>query len=172
MILLSPFFSPVAYIFSFFLSFSSKSNNSEASLTIWNCLTPSKSTGSVDFVTLYRFFISMAKKDISMTEKDVSMTAKGQTFNSFVTGTPMITSWINTREAKIIYHGLILWTYGLLVMVVRIILPLRTHVSPKINVLSGEKLMLYYAIFSGNLLMPRLYIILGPTNLATLSKIR
>ena len=33
----------------------------------------------------------MAKKDVSMAEKDVFMPAKGQTFNSFVSGTPMIT---------------------------------------------------------------------------------
>ena len=33
----------------------------------------------------------MTGKDVSMTEKDVSMVEKGQTFNSFVSGTPMIT---------------------------------------------------------------------------------
>ena len=33
----------------------------------------------------------MAEKDVSMAEKDVSIAAKGQTFNSFVSGTPMIT---------------------------------------------------------------------------------
>ena len=33
----------------------------------------------------------MAEKDISMAEKDVSMAGKCQTFNSFVSGTPMIT---------------------------------------------------------------------------------
>ena len=33
----------------------------------------------------------MAEKDFSMAEKDVSMVAKCQTFNSFVSGTPMIT---------------------------------------------------------------------------------
>ena len=43
---------------------------------------------------------------------------------------------------------------------------------PKINILSGKKLMFYYAIFFGNLLMPRLYIILGLIKLATLSGIR
>ena len=32
----------------------------------------------------------MAEKDVSMAEKDVSMAAKGQTFNSFISGTPMI----------------------------------------------------------------------------------
>ena len=65
-----------------------------------------------------------------------------------------------------------MWNFGLLVMVVRIILLLRTQVSLEINVLSGKKLMIYYAIFSGNLLMPRLYIILGPIKLARLSGIR
>ena len=53
-----------------------------------------------------------------------------------------------------------------------VILLLWTQVSSKINVLNGEKPMLYYAIFSGNLLMSRLYIILGPIKLATLSGIR
>ena len=38
----------------------------------------------------------------------------------------------------------------------------------KINVLNEKKLMLYFAIFFGNLLMPRLYIILGPIKLASL----
>ena len=33
----------------------------------------------------------MAEKDVSMAEKDVSMAEKGQTFNSFVSRTPMIT---------------------------------------------------------------------------------
>ena len=33
----------------------------------------------------------MAEQDISMVEKDVSMATKGQTLNSFVSGTPMIT---------------------------------------------------------------------------------
>ena len=47
--------------------------------------------------------------------------------------------WINSREAKIISHGWILWTFGLLVMIVRIILLLLTQVSPKINVLDGKK---------------------------------
>ena len=106
-----------------------------------------------------------------MVEKDVFMTEKGQTFNSFVSGTPMITldklkgsenyqSWVDSVDLD------------LLVMVVRIILLQRTEPSLKINVLGGEKLMLYYAIFFGNLLMPRLYIILGPIKHATLSGIR
>ena len=113
----------------------------------------------------------MAKNDITMVEKDASMVVKGHTFNSFVSRTPIIT-WINSQKAKIINHRWILWTYGLTVMVVRIILLLRTQVSPKINVLNGEKLMFYYTIFSENLLMSRLYIILWPIKLATLSGIR
>ena len=102
----------------------------------------------------------MAKKDVSMADKYVSMPAKGQTFNSFVSGTPMITldkltgsenylSWVDSMD---------LWFIGKL--------------SQKINVLSGDKLMFYYAIFSSNLLMPRLYIILGPIKLAILYGIR
>ena len=49
---------------------------------------------------------------------------------------------------------------------------LRTQVFLKINVLNGKEPMLYFAIFFGNILMPRLYIILGPIKLATLSGIR
>ena len=113
----------------------------------------------------------MAEKDVSVVEKDVSMATKGQTFNSFVSGTPMITLDKLTGSENYL-SWLILWIYGLFVMVVRIILLLRTQVSPKINMISGEKLMLYYAIFSGNLLMPRLYIILELIKLATLSGIR
>ena len=33
----------------------------------------------------------MAEKNVFMIEKDISMVVKGQTFNSFVSGTPMIT---------------------------------------------------------------------------------
>ena len=33
----------------------------------------------------------MAKQGVSMVKRDVSMAAKGQTFNSFVSRTPMIT---------------------------------------------------------------------------------
>ena len=33
----------------------------------------------------------MIEKDVSMTEKDFSMAEKGQTFNYYVSGTPMIT---------------------------------------------------------------------------------
>ena len=112
----------------------------------------------------------MVEKDISMVEKDVSMATKGQTFNSFVSRTPMTTLGKLTRS-----ENYLSWADsmdGLLVMVVKIILLLRTQVSPKINVLNGEKLMLFYAIFSGNLLMSRLYIILGHIKLATLSGIK
>ena len=35
--------------------------------------------------------VFMAEKDVSIAKKDASMAAKGQTFNSFVSGTPMIT---------------------------------------------------------------------------------
>ena len=35
--------------------------------------------------------ISMVEKDVFMVEKDVSMAEKGQNFNSFVSGTSMIT---------------------------------------------------------------------------------
>ena len=100
-----------------------------------------------------------------MAEKGVSIAEKCQNFNSFLFGTPI--PWINSRGVKIICHRRILWNYGLLVMVVRLLLP-RTQVSPKINVLGSEKLMLYYAIFFGNLLMSRLYIILGPIKLVIL----
>ena len=60
------------------------------------------------------------------------------------------------------------WTFVLLVMDLRIILILRTQVFLKINVLNGKNLMLYFAKFFDNLLMQRLYIILGPIKLATL----
>ena len=106
-----------------------------------------------------------------MAEKGVFVAEKGQIFNSFISGTPKITL-INSREVKIICHGRILWNYGLLVMVVSIILLPWTQVSPKINVLSGGKMMLYYAIFFGNLLMSRFYIILRLIKLATLFGIR
>ena len=103
-----------------------------------------------------------------MAEKDVSMAEKGQTFNSFVSGTPMITldkltgsenyqSWADSVDLWFIRNGCEL---------------LRTQVFLKINVLNGKKLMLYFAIFFGNLLMPRLYITLGPIKLATLFGIR
>ena len=43
---------------------------------------------------------------------------------------------------------------------------------PKDKRTQWKKLILYFAIFFGNLLMPRLYIILGPIKLATLFGIR
>ena len=42
----------------------------------------------------------MDEKDVSMAEKDVSMVAKGQTFNSLISGTPMITLHKLTRSEK------------------------------------------------------------------------
>ena len=50
--ILSIFLSNGIY-FQLLLDFSSKSDNSEAPLTIWSCFVPSKSTNSVDSVTLY-----------------------------------------------------------------------------------------------------------------------
>ena len=58
----------------------------------------------------------MAEKDISMAEKDVSMAGKCQTFNSFVSKTPMITlnkltgnenyqSWADTVDLRFIGNG-------------------------------------------------------------------
>ena len=109
-------------------------------------------------------------ENVSTAKKDVSMAEKGQTFNSFVSGIPMITldkltgsenyqSWLDSVDLWFIGNGC------------GIILLLRTQVFLKINVLNGKKSMLYYAIFFGNLLMLRLYIILGPIKLAILSKI-
>ena len=106
-----------------------------------------------------------------MTKKDVSMAEKCQTFNSFVSRTLTITldkitgsenyqSWADSMDLWFIGNGC------------EIILLLRTQVFLKINVLNGKKLMPYYAIFLGNLLMSRLYIILGPIKLTTLSGIR
>ena len=99
------------------------------------------------------------------------MAKNGQTFNSFVFGTPMITlnkltrsknyqSWANSVDLWFIGNGC------------------EDHLTttdtsiPEDNVLNGKKLMLYYAIFFSNLLMPRLYMILGPIKLATLSGIK
>ena len=73
-----------------------------------------------------------------MAEKDISMAKKSQTFNSFVSETPMTTLDKLTGPVRIISHGPIRWTFGLLVMAVRIILLLQTQVSPKINVLNGK----------------------------------
>ena len=58
----------------------------------------------------------MAEKDISMVEKYVSMARKGETFNSFVFGTPMITldkltgsenyqSWADLVDLRFIGNG-------------------------------------------------------------------
>ena len=58
----------------------------------------------------------MAVKDVSMGKKDVSMAAKGQTFNSFVSKTPMITldelkgsenyqSWVGSVDLWFIGNG-------------------------------------------------------------------
>ena len=58
----------------------------------------------------------MVEKDISMVEKDVSMAMKGQTFNSFISGTPMITldklrrsenyqSWADSMDLWFIGNG-------------------------------------------------------------------
>ena len=81
-----------------------------------------------------------------MIEKDVCMAEKSQTFNCFVFGTPMITlnkltgsknyqSWADSVDLWFIGNGY------------------EDHVTiaPKINVLNGKKLILYHAIFFGNL---------------------
>ena len=58
----------------------------------------------------------MAEKGISMAEKYVSMTGKGQTFNSFVSRTPMITlnkltgsenyqSWADSMDLWFVGNG-------------------------------------------------------------------
>ena len=60
--------------------------------------------------------VSKAEKDVSMAEKDVSMAAKGQTFNSFVSRTLMITldkltdnenylSWVDSVDLWFIGNG-------------------------------------------------------------------
>ena len=98
----------------------------------------------------------MTKKNVSMAKKDVPMAEKDQTFNSFVFGTFMITldKLIGSENYKSSADSMDLCP---LVMVVRIILLLQTQIFPKINILSGKKLMFYYAIFFGNLLMQKLY---------------
>ena len=106
-----------------------------------------------------------------MAKKDVFIAEKCQTFNSFVSGTPMITlnkltrsenyqSWANSVDLWFIGNGC------------EDLLLLRTQVFLKINVLNGKKLMLYFTIFFNNLLLSILYIILGPIKLATLFGIR
>ena len=99
------------------------------------------------------------------------MAKNGRTFNSFVFGTPMITlnkltrsenyqSWADSVDLWFIGNGC------------------EDHLTttdtsiPEDNVLNGKKLMLYYVIFFSNLLMSRLYMILGPIKLATLSGIK
>ena len=58
----------------------------------------------------------MTEKDVSMAEKDVSMAEKSQTFNSFISGTPMITvdkltgsenyqSWADSVDLWLIGNG-------------------------------------------------------------------
>ena len=60
--------------------------------------------------------VSMAEKDVSMVDKDVSMAEKGQTFNSFVSGSSMITldkltgsenyqSWVDSEDLWFIGNG-------------------------------------------------------------------
>ena len=97
-----------------------------------------------------------------MAEKDVSMAAKGQTFNSFVSRTPMITLDKLTRSENYQSwaHSVDLWFIGN--GCEDHLTTADTSIPEEINVLSGEKLMLCYAIFFGNLLIPRLYIILRP----------
>ena len=106
-----------------------------------------------------------------MAEKDVSMAEKCQTFNYLVSGTPMITldkltgsenyrSWADSVDLWFIGNGC---KDRLTTADTSIPEDKRTH---------WKKLMLYFAIFFGNLLMPRLYKILGPIKLATLSRIR
>ena len=86
-----------------------------------------------------------------MAEKDVFIAEKYQTFNSFVSGTPMITlnkltrsenyqSWANSVDLWFIGNGC------------EDLLLLRTQVFLKINVLNGKKLMLYFTIFFNNTL--------------------
>ena len=104
-----------------------------------------------------------------MAEKGFSMAKRGQTFNSFVSGTSMITmdkltesenyqSWADSVDLWFISNGC------------------EDHLTIAYTSIPEDtmqkKLMLYFAIFFGNLLMPRLYIISGPIKLATLSGIR
>ena len=94
------------------------------------------------------------------------MADKGPTFSSFVSATPMVTLDKLIRSENYRPRANFV-NYGLLVIVVRIIFLPSTQVLTKKNILNGEKLML-----NDNLLMPRLYIILGPIKLVTLSGIR
>ena len=91
-----------------------------------------------------------------MAEKDISMAEKGQTFNSFVSETPMITlnkltgsenyqSWADSVDLWFLGNGC------------------EDHLTtantsiPEDKRTQSKKLMFYFAIFFGNLLMPRLY---------------
>ena len=73
-----------------------------------------------------------------MTEKDASMDKKGQTFNSFVSGTSMITLNKLTGSEKLSVLGGLDGPLVLMVMDVRIILLLRIQVFLKINILNGK----------------------------------
>ena len=56
----------------------------------------------------------MVEKDVFMAEKDVSMVAKGQTFNSFVFGTPMITlaKLARSKNYQLWADSVDLWSIG------------------------------------------------------------
>ena len=106
-----------------------------------------------------------------MTEKDFFMAEKGQTFNSFVSGTPMITldkltgsenyqSWADSVDLWFIGNG----CEDHLTTVDTSILEDKRTQWKKTDALLCNILC--------NLLMPRLFIILGPLKLATLSGIR
>ena len=99
------------------------------------------------------------------------MAEKGQTFNSFVSGTPMITldkltgsenyqSWADLVDLWFIGNGC------------------EDHLTtadtsiPEDKRTQWKKTDALLCNIFGNLLMPRLYIILGPIKLATLSGIR
>ena len=99
------------------------------------------------------------------------MAEKGQIFNSFTSITPMITldkltgnenyqSWANSVDLWFIGNGC------------------EDHLTTADTSIHEDKRsqwkkrLFYYAIFFGNLLMPRLYIILGLIKLATLSGIK
>ena len=106
-----------------------------------------------------------------MFEKDVSMAEKGRTFNSFVAGTPMITldKLIGSENYQSLADSVDLWFISN---------GCEDHLTTADTSISEDKhtqwkkLRLYFAIFFDNLLIPKLYIILGPIKLATLSGIR
>ena len=106
-----------------------------------------------------------------MAEKDIAMAKKSQTFNSFVSETPMTTldkltgsenyqSWADSVDLWFIGNGY------------------KDYLTTADTSISEDKrtqwknLMFYHAISFGNLLMPRLYVILEPIKFATLSGIR